>query len=292
MGRSQNFSMYLLKQGYHSSNSLKENHNMILVANARKLPAGAVMYLTNNRPKSPWWEKYWDLQEELFQELKGALVFLPVEDRWLVLSFGMAYHKLKDVSYEYDFGLITTLNSLKPDEIRSADLLKPENARRNRIQMPSASSLNYFEFQQDENIIRQLSGYVKSEYSNYFKNITGGTSLKISTNITPEEIIDYCKNILDIYKKEDYKESFPGINNIAPIRDPDLVKVLDDKLLESFEEESYEVVLSLPEIINYAYDFKIKFSGCRGKQNIYIDVFIGAYRNYLKANNAQLSFVD
>lgn len=292
MGKSQNFSIYLLKVGYNPTNSLKDNHNMKLVTSASRLPEGAVMYLADNQPKSPWWKSYWDLNENLNQVLKGAIVFLPVENRWMVLTFGISYHKLKDNCYEYDFGLIATLNSLDPNEIRSADILKPENARRQRIQMPNASNLNYFEFQQDENIIRQLSGYVKSEYSNFFKNITGSASLKITTKVPSDEIVNLCKETLEIYLKDDYKESFPGINNVAPIKDPDLIEKLDLQLLRLFKEEGYELVLAIPEIINYEHDFEIKFSGGGGKENRYSDVYIGAYRSYLKANNVEIDSVS
>ena len=220
------------------------------------------------------------------------MVFLPVVDRWVVLTFGNTYHKLKDISYEYDFGIITTLNALDPTKIRSADFLKPENASRRRIQMPSASSLNYFDFQQDENILRNLTGYVKNEYKDLFKSVTGSASFKISTNIPSDEMVDLCEEILNIYKKEDYKESFPGINNITPIKDPSLIERLDNKLLESFHAEGYDLVLAIPEIIDYAFDFKIKFSGVGGIENEYNDVYIGAYRDYLNANNTEIDNVN
>jgi uncharacterized protein (TIGR04141 family) len=67
----------------------------------------------------------------------------------------MAYHQLKDESYEYDFGLRTTLNAVDPDKIKSTDIFKLENARRQRIQTPVASNLNLFDFEQDESIIKK-----------------------------------------------------------------------------------------------------------------------------------------
>lgn len=65
MGRSQNFSIYLLKKGFNPGNSLKDNHNMTPVVNAQNLPNGAIMYLADNHPKLPWWKTYWGVSEDI-----------------------------------------------------------------------------------------------------------------------------------------------------------------------------------------------------------------------------------
>jgi uncharacterized protein (TIGR04141 family) len=48
------------------------------------------------------------------QETKGAMVFLPIEGRVFVLCFGHVAHNLTDESYEYDFGIKTTLSCFHP----------------------------------------------------------------------------------------------------------------------------------------------------------------------------------
>jgi uncharacterized protein (TIGR04141 family) len=55
----------------------------------------------------------------------------------------MTHHKIKDNSFEYDFGLRTTLNALDPSKIKSTDILQPESAKRQRVQSPIALSLNF-----------------------------------------------------------------------------------------------------------------------------------------------------
>lgn len=52
----------------------------------------------------------------------------------------------------------------------------------------------------------------------------------------------------------------------------------------SFQAKGYDLVLAIPEILDYAYDFKIKYSGVGGKENDYNDVYIGGYRNHLNEN--------
>jgi uncharacterized protein (TIGR04141 family) len=51
--------------------------------------------------------------------------FLPVDDRCFALSFGHVHHNLKEVSYEYDFGLRVTLNCVDPHELKARTHLNP-----------------------------------------------------------------------------------------------------------------------------------------------------------------------
>jgi len=51
------------------------------------------------------------------------------------------FHHLKDTTYEYDFGLRVTLNSLDPHELKSADMVAPGVARRKRTQVPLSTEL-------------------------------------------------------------------------------------------------------------------------------------------------------
>ncbi len=293
MSKSRNFSIYLLKVGFAPENALKDDHNLELI-NERNtnLPAGSIMYIANYPGRPPWWKVYWGLSRNLNQMLKGAIVFIPIEDRWTALTFGMTFHKLKDESYEYDFGLRTTLNALDPEKVKSTDILLPENARRQRIQSPVAINLNYFDFKKDESIIKKLTGAVKDNFTHYFKNVTGSNSLRISTNLDPEEIPGLCSTLFEIYQRDDYLTSFPDIHNITPIKDPVVLERLNEKLLEDFFEETIFLVLSIPDVIDYSDAFKVKFSGAGRSNKEYEDVYIGAYREYLQYTGVEDITID
>lgn len=292
MSKSRNFSVYLLKEGFTHENALKEGHSLEEVADAENLPLGAKMYIADYPSRSPWWKNYWGINSNLQQSQKGAVVFLPVNDHWITLTFGMAFHQLKDESYEYDFGLRATLNAIDPDKIKSTDIFQPENARRQRIQTPVASNLNLFDFEQDESIIKKITGAVKEEHVELFRNATGGSSLRISTKANADEIIDLCSNLIDIYNRNDYIHSFPDIQNIQPIKDPEKLNVLNGKLLEAFRNAPIDLVLAIPEIVNYSKQFKVKFSGAGRSDKEYEDVYIGAYRVYLSDTEANIEDID
>lgn len=283
MAKSRSFSIFLLKHGYYADNSLKEDHVLgDSITDASALPEGATLFIMDKAPTPAWWKEYWGIQQNLQQTLKGAIVFLFIDERCFAITFGHTYHNLKESCYEYDFGLRTTLNALDPEKIKSTDILQPENAKRERIQSPIASDLTFFDFNKDESIVKRLTGAVKEEYKNILTNITGASSLKISSKVVAQEIPTLCRQLLEIYNKEDFKQSFPDIQNIIPVKDPSLLNVLNGKLMDAFENESIELVLTIPEIIDHSDYFHIKYTGAGRDDSSYDEVYIIHYRQYLQ----------
>lgn len=283
MAKSRTFSIYLLKNGFDPSNSLKEDHRLQLIEERNtNLPDGAIMYIADRPGNVPWWKDYWGITTNLLQIQKAGLVFLPVSDRWIILTFGIIHHQLIDTCFEYDFGLRTTLNALDPQKIKSTDILQPENARRQKIQLPIASTLTFFDIAHNESILKRLTGSVKEDYRELFKNITGADSVRISSNRSPNEISDLCATLIEIYEREDYLSSFPDIQNIAPVKDPSIIRLLDEQLLSEFNEKTINVVLAIPDIFDDSEDFSIRFRGEGRSSLVFENVYIGAYREYLE----------
>lgn len=293
MSKRRNFSIYLLKQGFNADNSLKEGHQLqLLREDNTQIPIGGIMYYGQNPMKSPWWKEYWGINQELRLTSVGAIVFLPVGERWFAITFGTSYHNLKENSYEYDFGLRTTLNTLDPDKIKSTDLLMPETAKRQRIQIPNASNLTHFDISTDESIVKKLTGAVKNEYQDILRNATGACSLRFTTDCEPDELVRLCSRLYEIYTRRDYEESFPDLQNITPIKDPDLITPLDVLLLNDFRENSINLTLGIPDIVDYSTNFKVKYHGAARSSNEYEDVYIGNYREYLTERNVEIGNVS
>lgn len=286
MAKSRNFSIYLLKTSYNAQNALKESHSLgEPLTGVENLPAGATLYLADNKPTDPWWKAYWGINRNLGQVLKGAIVFLPIDSKCVALTFGHTYHHLKNEAYEYDFGLRTTLNAIDPKQIRSTDILQPEDAKRERIQSPVASDLTFFDINNDESIVKRLTGAVRSEFQSYFRHVTGANNIRISSKMAAPEVSDLCAKLLEIYERDDFKTAFPDIQNITPIKDPSTIQQLDTLLIDAFQEESLDLVLTIPEIVDHESDFKIAYSGAHGSRKTYDSVFIGHYREFLGTRN-------
>ncbi|OUJ00559.1 DUF6119 family protein [Acetobacter cibinongensis] len=275
------FSIYLLKQGFNSSNALMESHSLQEAVEVAQLPEGAILYILDAQPKRPWWRDYFGVQEDLWQNFKGALLFLPVGRRCFALSFGQVFHHLKDEAYEYDFGLRVTLNSLDPNELKSADMLEPGSARRKRTQVPISTELTYLDFDGNSEIIKSLTGKIKREYSDLFSTATGSASLKISMKIAPDMLTARCESLLSLYESSAYKDVFPNIQNIVPVKDPTEISRLDALLLDEFKNPNGTVMMALPDIVDYRDDTCCRFDGPAGQSNIYPDISMEAFYNYL-----------
>jgi uncharacterized protein (TIGR04141 family) len=294
MARSRSFSIYLLKSGFNATNSLRDDHPLESDAHATRLPEGAVLYVLDSSPRPPWWRGYFGIRKMLLQQLKGALVFVPAKGRWFALSFGHVSHNLKDVSYEYDFGIRVTLNSVDPTKLKSTDVLEPGVARRRRTQIPVESDLTFFDFDRDSTILRSLTGKIADEHRELFKHATGANNLRISSDVASEDLKILCERLLELYDSEKFKETFPNIQNITPVRDPAIVERLNSNLLVALRGKDEALNLTVPDIINYSDNVYATFSGA-GKGQIYDDVYIGSYYEYLterEVNLAELNIND
>lgn len=279
--KSRPFSIYLLKQGFNATNALVNDHDLLEADGATHAPAGSTLYILDAKRKRPWWREYFGVQEDLWQQFKGALLFLPVCNRCFALSFGQVFHHINDEAYEYDFGLRVTLNSLDPHELKSADMIEPGPARRKRTQVPISTELTYLDFDGNSEIIKSLTGKVKDEHKDFFTTATGSASLKISMKIAPEELAARCEALLALYNSEEYKATFPNIQNIVPIKDPIDVKRLDALLLESVTTRDGSTTLTIPDIVDYRDNTCCVFNGPGGASEVYPDISTEAFYDYL-----------
>lgn len=289
--KTRSFSIYLLKPGFNDTNSLDAESRLRPCSDVRALPAGASMFIMDSIPTAPWWKAYFDVGQELLQSHKGAIVFLPVRDRWCAITFGHVANKLKNNAYEYDFGLRVTLNCVQPGELRSTDTLEPGVARRQRTQLPTGSPLVDFDIDKDSSILKGLTGKVMPEYSEYFKHATGASNVRISTDRPSADLTKVCEQLLDIYAKDDYMAAFPDIRAIEPVKDPDVLVKLEQRLMEAFRSESVALTLSVPELLDYRAGLNVSFGG-GGRSELFDDVAMPYYYKYLKVRGIRLDTVD
>jgi len=113
--------------------------------------------------------------------------------------------------------------------------------------------------------LRRLTGKVKPAFKNLFKHATGASNLRISSDIQAERLAQLCEKVLELYESDDYKSTFPDIQNIAPVRDPTLIAQLDANLVTAFRAEDDGVNLTVPALINYEDNVFAAFSGVWGR---------------------------
>lgn len=279
--KSRPFTIFLLKQGFNATNSLKEEHELGQVIASDRLPENSSVYILDSQPREPWWRQYFNIANPLQQSNKGALVFIPVADRWFALSFGHVFHKLFDNCYEYDFGLLVTLNSLDPKKLKSADVMDPGASRRKRTQIPAAADITFLDFDSNTEIVRSLTGAVREDLTGLFKSATGSASLKVSLKLLPEELYNLCTNLLTLYNSNDYLKTFPNVGKISPENDPDIVRTLNNKLLQCFIARDPSLALCIPDIVDYRDNTSCRFQGRGGVAEVYTDISLDAFYDYL-----------
>ncbi|WEK58260.1 MAG: TIGR04141 family sporadically distributed protein [Candidatus Brevundimonas phytovorans] len=289
MTKSRPFSIYLLKTGVTADTALRQDHELESAV-AQKLPEGSSLFILDSDATRPWWREYFGVEkEDLWQQQKGALVFLPVGDRCFALSFGQALHHLDERAFEYDFGLRVTLNSLDPKHLKSADMVSPGAARRKRTQVPSSTDLTYLDFDGNSEIIRSLTGSVRAEYKELFKNATGSSSLKISLKLSPSELVTICEKLLKLYKSEYYLENFPNIQNISPVSDPETIENLDAQLVSAFRSMDEGLALGIPDIIDYRDNTCCIFDLNGAKSEVTPEISLESLSDFAEAKNIDLS---
>jgi uncharacterized protein (TIGR04141 family) len=177
---------------------------------------------------------------------------------------------------------LVTLNSLDPQKLKSADMVEPGEARRKRTQVPISTELTYLDFDGNSEILKSLTGKVKQRYERIFKNVTGSTSLKVNLKISPNKLEKLCRIFLKLYGMDQYKEDFPNIQNVVPIKDPDKVDELDGNLIRAFREKDNHLMLTIPDIVDYRDFTCCMFSGRAGAPSeIYPDISIEQFYDYL-----------
>lgn len=286
--KTRSFSIFLLKDGFDSSNCLEEDHLLRSDFQAHNLPKGATLFVLDNQPREPWWRSYFGVVNELSQQTKGALVILPVEDRHFALAFGHVQHYMVDGCYIYDFGLKVTLNSVDPAKRKSTDTIDPGASRRRRTQLPNESELTFFDFDRDSSVLKSLTGKVRSEFGEFFKHPTGSASLRLSTKTTADALPVLCQTLLSLYNSDVYLTTFPDIRSIEPVKDPDVILELDMQLESAIQVESADVILSVPGFLDYTLASDFTFSGLRAGK-IYNDVYAKRYYEYVRESKTPIS---
>ena len=304
----QSFSIYLLKEGFNHSNAINNGYENKLKKlnnnewNNRDLSDNASLFLQMSNPKPPIWKTYFGITEDINNQLQGAVLFLPIRViksdltenyRYFAITFGHSYHAISRKSIDHNFGLITTLNALDPEQsIRSIDTVFPENERRERIQSPKFTSLSFFNFNKYESLVKSLQGKVKEEYKEIFNNITGTVSFKCTSSKSLNELEDLCGKLFDIYSNKDYEDNFPELTYIKPELDPDKIESLNKSLISAIQNKASNVSLSIPEILDPLIQLTFEYRGIDDIPKEYSDVLFDYYYDYVIESNLDVSQIE
>ena len=246
--------------------------------------AGCQFYYKHSFTSTPKWvDKFFNNQLACSEHLKttsaaGVLLVERTydnEQRVFAVCFGYGHSLLIPTCIEERFGLITTLNTVNPRELRSLDISRLDtNALKSRIQSSKLAAVADFEFDVDKSLLRQATGLSSDEEMG--KSVSGSDSFTMSVEADLESIGEVLDRCYTKYKSEEYRGAFSWIEHIMPLKKGELIETLDALLLERIQDENDQSTwLAVPDIIDWEGISILKFEDA-GEE--YDDILIETFR--------------
>lgn len=197
--------IFLLRKEYKTStDALNESlkaHQIPLDGNTF-----ATLYVKKSADKAPAWASFF--QDQVAPSLLGtvkstsAALFLAVDERIFVLTFGYGRFLLKPECYEERFGLLATVNSVRPDALRSMDTRAFVDDQNSRVQTGQEASAYEFGIDIERDLVRAIVG--KPTDTSLGSRLSGADSLTASVDADISNISILLKKYLKAYNSTGY----------------------------------------------------------------------------------------
>ena len=203
-------------------------------------PLDGVFLSKETSPRKPSWIRFVQpaVQTEidrLWTQTSAAVLLLRCCGRIFAFTFGYGRTILRPDCYERDFGLRVVLNCVNPDQIRSADMRRIEEATLlTRRQASRATEFATFGLDARQDLLRGITG-IPSDLS-FASRISGAESLTFSMSIDVRALPEKCAELLSLYGSTKYKERFGFIDHLRLERDPSRVADLEKRLLSELND--------------------------------------------------------
>ena len=275
-------SLYLVKEHIVNVDDLFKEGFTVL----REYSENKMLYFNPSDSIQPkWLDEFFHITNDSIWNSNSKAVLLikrTIDDvnRSFVITFGLGIHMLKDNTLEERFGLITLLNLIGEDQIKRINKSNIGGSKKiSDEQVPRATSINEFGFQIDRDLLKKAYGKINDEQLGKCL-VVGGSLFGLHQEVDINNIGEFADYCYRTYLKQDYKRQFDWIDNISPIKDKELIIILDDILVEKINNREYDcVMLSQPEIISWSDVKCFKYSGERTNtyDDINLDSFVAVY---------------
>ncbi len=168
-----------------------------------------------------------------------------------VVSFGFGRHLLKDGVVEERFGLKVVLNSVDPKSLRSIDKTTlGSNPKHAREQISKEGIVADFGIDIEQDLISSVTG--KSRYPQLGSMINGSDALGVSIKVDIHTIKNFLGLCLDRYNSQEYLIDFRWIDQIAEVRDPRQIEILNTQLIERLINHNFDKIwMAVPEVVDW-----------------------------------------
>lgn len=190
--------------------------------------------------------------DDLFNSATAAVLFVSASARLFAITFGYGRTLLNNDCYEENFGLYVVLNSVDPEKLRSVDAQSLDAVPvQRRSQAGVATGISDFGLDIEQDLIYAATG--KPKDASLGKQITGKDAVKVTLEVTLDDLPNLLAKLMTKYLATSYRENFAWVDHLCEVRDVSLLVKLNHALSEKINSKDYERTwLSVPEIIDWA----------------------------------------
>lgn len=230
----------------------------------------ASLYVAPSKEKMPPWvefleDGFGDISEISESVINSAVLLARVQyykDCYFAIPFGYGRYLLKKNSYQRNYGLRVALNAifmsietngeLDPTRVRSVDSRTVSaNTLYTRRQSTRKANFETFGIDIQSDLLKAVTGYPIDD-NLWGPILTGGDSLFINLSVDLKDLGNKLKQIERCHRKNDYKDRFAWIDNVHVVLDLDVIKDLQNHLLEKLKnKDASSIKLAPPELIDW-----------------------------------------
>ena len=255
--RTYSLTIYLLKPGISESDCLSKTRKTSKIEFTLADGATGSVYTESIPPHQPKWVNLLagavNNLPMLHSSSASACVFLPRGDRLFALTFGYGKSLIIPGSWEEDFGLKVTLNSVDAKRIKTVDRATLDAiGQHSRIQASREASIGEFGLDLEQDFLQAVTGLPADQTLG--KQLTGKDALSVKIPITIEKLPALLDRYSAPIESKAYKEIFPWMDQIHEVINPNKITELDGTMVERLRSEDFTkgLWLSIPEIIDWA----------------------------------------
>lgn len=249
------------------TNAVKQPEDAV-IADLTKIPiksgyefSGAVFF----RPtvmKTPKWVGF--INEGIPSPLNlksaqaAALLVIKSGLKYFAISFGNSWQWLDESKVQRRFGLIVALNCIADEKVKVVDAQQIDSlAKSTRSQVSHSAEISAFGLDVARDLMRAVSGRPNSPEIG--SNVTGADALRIKCKIDFTDLGKKCTQLFELSKKETYKDKYPWVDNIEPVKSVAERAKLDQLLIEKINSDLGGLYLSPPRIRDLEADDGYKY---------------------------------
>ncbi|MEX2374612.1 MAG: TIGR04141 family sporadically distributed protein, partial [Dehalococcoidia bacterium] len=211
--------------------------------------------------------------------------------RTVCFTFGYGRHLLDPSRLERDFGLLLALNAVDPQRLRAFDARRQDDVVVNsRVQASAGTDLTSFDLDEHRDIFRSAAGTTLSEHTELLGSmVRGSVGVTFDAPIDVGDLAARARQLLRLYRKDFYRESFPFVDHVRPVDEP-MAESLDNRLGDALRKLSEGkdtgfkcLYLAIPDVIDIEQTEGFTFSSEYGNEptvhsNLSLDFYLATRR--------------